>query len=57
MRNFFIYPKEFYLKRGEGTELFINFQPEKEGILSEKVVLACDDLTSRVYTLKGTNKK
>lgn len=52
--NFEIYPSEFYMQSGETQELVVNFTPQGEGIETKRVVLACDNLTSAIYTLKGS---
>ena len=53
LTNFTIFPAEFYAQKNQTHEIFINFQPIKEGILQENVLLACDNLTNATYTLKG----
>jgi len=53
LTNFTIFPAEFYVQKNQTHEIFINFQPTKEGILEEKVLLACDNLTNATYVLKG----
>ena len=32
-------------------DLFVSFIPQKDGIIAEKVILACDNNTSKIYTL------
>jgi len=34
-------------------ELFVCFTPQREGIIEEKVILACDNNTSKTYTLRA----
>ncbi|KAL4510071.1 hypothetical protein ABPG72_010264 [Tetrahymena utriculariae] len=51
---FTIYPSEFYIQKNEIIDICVTFTPKKEGVTQEKVILACDNLTSAAYTLKGT---
>ena len=53
LNNFTIFPAEFYVQKNQTHEIFVNFQPLKEGILQENILLACDNLTNATYVLKG----
>lgn len=53
LTNFTIFPTEFYVQKNQTHEIFVNFQPTKEGILQENVLLACDNMTNATYVLKG----
>lgn len=53
LQNFLIYPREFFINKGETMELYVCFLPKSEGIIQEKVILACDNQTSSIYTLEG----
>ena len=48
-----IYPVEFYIHPKESQEIFVCFIPKKAGIISEKVIIACDNNTSKEITLIG----
>lgn len=51
LNNFTVYPSEFYIGKGQTMELFVVFTPQQEGVITEKVVLACDNNTSEFYTI------
>jgi len=53
LENFTIYPSEFSIGKGEKLELFVCFTPQREGLIEEKVILACDNNTSKIYTLRA----
>lgn len=51
--SFTIHPAEFYLCSGNATDIYVTFQPEREGYLEEKLILACDNQTSEYYRVVG----
>ena len=51
---FTIFPLQFYLATGQFVDVYICFQPTKGGLTESKIILACDNQTSKFYTLKGT---
>ena len=53
MENFTVYPSEFSIAKGQKIDLYVCFTPKREGLIEEKVILACDNNTSKVYTLKA----
>ncbi|CAG9311669.1 unnamed protein product [Blepharisma stoltei] len=50
---FTIFPLQFYLATGQFIDVLVSFQPKDEGVLENKIILACDNQTSQFYTLKG----
>jgi hypothetical protein len=46
-------PSEFYLYQGSALDIYVSFNPEKEGRLEENLILACDNQTSEFYKLTG----
>jgi len=48
-----IYPVEFYINPKENQELFVCFIPKQAGIIEEKVIMACDNQTSKEIHLIG----
>ena len=48
-----IYPVEFYIHPKESQEIFVCFIPKKSGVIKEKVIIACDNNTSKEITLIG----
>ena len=52
--SFILNPAEFYLYSGQATDIYVTFQPEYEGYLEEKLILACDNQTSEYYKVTGT---
>ena len=38
---------------GSATDIYVAFQPEYEGYLEEKLILACDNQTSEYYKVTG----
>ena len=53
LTHFMIYPVEFYIHPKESQEIFVCFIPKKAGIIQEKVIIACDNNTSKEITLIG----
>ena len=49
-----MYPSEFYIQKGEVVEIFATFTPKVEGLTQEKIILACDNLSSSTYIIQGT---
>ena len=41
--SFTLNPSEFYLQQGNAIDIYVTFQPECEGNLEEKLILACDN--------------
>ena len=41
--SFTLNPAEFYLYSGNAIDIYVTFQPEREGYLEEKLILACDN--------------
>lgn len=41
--SFTLNPSEFYLQQGNAMDIYVTFQPECEGSLEEKLILACDN--------------
>ena len=52
--SFTLNPSEFYLQQGNAIDIYVTFQPEREGDLEEKLILACDNQTSEYYRVTGT---
>jgi len=50
---FTLTPSEFYLYQGNAIDIYLSFQPDKEGQLEENLILACDNQTSEFYKLTG----
>ena len=50
---FTLFPSEFYLYTGNAIDIFVSFNPKEEGTAEENLILACDNLTSEFYKLKG----
>ena len=51
--SFTLTPSEFYLYQGSAIDIYVSFNPEKEGKLEENLILACDNQTSEFYKLTG----
>ena len=51
--SFTLTPSEFYLYSGSAIDVYVSFNPEKEGKLEENLILACDNQTSEFYKLTG----
>ena len=51
--SFTLNPAEFYLYSGNAIDIYVTFQPEREGYLEEKLILACDNQTSQYYKVVG----
>lgn len=51
--SFTLTPSEFYLMSGSALDIYVSFNPEKEGKLEENLILACDNQTSEFYKLTG----
>ena len=51
--SFTLTPSEFYLYQGSAIDVYVSFNPEKEGKLEENLILACDNQTSEFYKLTG----
>ena len=51
--SFTLTPSEFYLYSGSALDVYVSFNPEKEGKLEENLILACDNQTSEFYKLTG----
>jgi hypothetical protein len=51
--SFTIYPLQFFIGTGQFIDIYVCFQPTHEGLMENKVILACDNQTSEFYTLKG----
>ena len=41
--SFTLNPSEFYLYSGSAIDVYVSFNPEKEGKLEENLILACDN--------------
>ena len=41
--TFTLTPSEFYLYQGSAIDIYVSFNPEKEGKLEENLILACDN--------------
>ena len=41
--SFTLTPSEFYLYSGSAIDIYVSFNPEKEGKLEENLILACDN--------------
>lgn len=48
---FTLTPSEFFIQKNDSVEITAVFTPKKEGFITERIVLACDNLTSSTYTL------
>ena len=46
-------PAEFYLYSGNAIDIYVTFNPDQEGYLEEKLILACDNQTSQYYKVVG----
>jgi len=51
--SFTLTPSEFYLYSGTAQDIYVTFNPEKEGKLEENLILACDNQTSEFFKLLG----
>lgn len=51
--SFTLTPSEFYLYSGSAIDIYVSFNPEREGKLEENLILACDNQTSEFYKLTG----
>lgn len=51
--SFTLNPAEFYLYSGNAIDIYVTFNPESEGTLEEKLILACDNQTSEYYKVVG----
>jgi hypothetical protein len=51
--SFTLTPSEFYLYSGAAIDVYVSFNPEREGHLEENLILACDNQTSEFYKLQG----
>jgi hypothetical protein len=51
--SFTLNPSEFYLYSGSAIDIYVSFNPEREGKLEENLILACDNQTSEFYKLTG----
>lgn len=51
--SFTLTPSEFYLYSGSAIDIYVSFNPDKEGKLEENLILACDNQTSEFYKLTG----
>lgn len=51
---FTLTPSEFYLYSGTAIDIYVSFNPFKEGDSEEKLILACDNQTSEYYKVTGT---
>ena len=51
--SFTLTPSEFYLYSGSAIDVYVSFNPEREGKLEENLILACDNQTSEFYKLTG----
>ncbi|OMJ84270.1 hypothetical protein SteCoe_14614 [Stentor coeruleus] len=50
---FTIFPLQFYLATGQFIDIYVCYQPTLGGPIENKIILACDNQTSKFYTLKG----
>jgi len=50
---FTIFPLQFYLMKGQSIDIYVCFQPMEEGLIENKVILACDNQTSQFFYLRG----
>jgi len=41
--SFSLNPSEFYLYSGAAIDVYVSFNPEREGKLEENLILACDN--------------
>lgn len=48
---FSIYPDKFFLSKGAQIELKIKFDPETEGVFTEKFILGCDNLNTFEFSI------
>ncbi|KRX10489.1 hypothetical protein PPERSA_08791 [Pseudocohnilembus persalinus] len=53
LKNFQIFPSEFFIEKNKEIEIYVTFFPKQEGTATENVLLACDNSTSAKYELKG----
>lgn len=53
MGSFTITPCEFYLYSGNAIDVYVSFNPDQEGALTENLILACDNQTSEFYKVAG----
>lgn len=51
--SFTLTPSEFYLYSGSAIDIYISFTPDREGMMEEKLILACDNQTSEYYKVTG----
>lgn len=51
--SFTLTPSEFYLYSGSAIDIYVSFTPDREGLLEEKLILACDNQTSEYYKVTG----
>lgn len=51
--SFTLTPSEFYLYSGSAIDIYVSFTPDREGLLEEKLILACDNQTSEYYKVSG----
>lgn len=51
--SFTLTPSEFYLYHNAALDIYVSFNPEKEGRSEENLILACDNQTSEFYKLFG----
>lgn len=50
---FTLTPSEFYLYSGSAIDVYVSFNPDREGQVEEKLILACDNQTSEYYKVTG----
>jgi hypothetical protein len=50
---FSIYPDNFFLSKGSQIELRIQFDPDTEGVFTEKFILGCDNLNTYEFSIKA----
>lgn len=50
---FTIFPLQFYLATGQFIDIYVCFQPTEGGPVENKLILACDNQTSKFYSVKG----
>lgn len=54
MKNFRVFPSEFYIEKGGLQLIQVEFNPQAEGVTTEEMVMAADNETNCHYKLKGT---
>jgi len=50
---FSIFPQEFYLYKGMSIEIYVNFNPQTEGILEKDLIICCDSKVNLNHKIIG----